>query len=210
MRRKKLYRKLVYDFPERLYCSESHPEDFLLWIQRLRKKKPLVLELGMGMGDFLLGQAKRHSDDFHLGVEIKPDRIYKAFEKSQNTQQENIAFLRHPIEKLSELKLPEVKTIYIFFPDPWPKKRHLSRRLTAENFLEYYRDILEPKGTLVFKTDDPLLAEFSQQSLKDARWDILEQSADYKTPPEDQTGYEKKFLTLGKPIFYLVARPPLS
>lgn len=208
MRRKKLYRRLVYEFPERIYDS-AHPEDFSAWLERLRKKKPLVLELGMGMGDFLLGLAQRSPDSFHLGVEIKPDRIYKAFEKSQKHEQENIAYLRHPIEKLSELKLPQVKTIYLFFPDPWPKKRHLSRRLTAEGFLEYYQHLLEPGGTLVFKTDDAALAEFSYQSFLDAGWSVVERVDDFQTPIEEQTGYEKKFLTLGKPIFYLLARRPL-
>ncbi len=107
------------------------------------------------------------------------------------------------------LKLPQVRIIYIFFPDPWPKKRHLSRRLTAENFLQYYQQLLEPKGSLLFKTDDPLLADFSYQSLQEARWDIIEKSDDYKTPLAEQTGFEKKFLVLGKPIFYLKAQPPL-
>jgi tRNA (guanine-N7-)-methyltransferase len=208
MRRKKLYRKLVHEFPEQIYSPGSHEEVFRDWIDRLRGGREIVLEVGTGAGDFLTYQAKQHPEYFFLGVEVKTDRTYRAYRKAQSEGVHNIAFLQTEANRLLEFDFPPVKTIYLLFSDPWPKKRHIIRRLTSEQYLPLYEKMLIPSGELIMKTDNQKLFEYSLESLKIHHWNIVEQDHQFKTPSEEQTAYEKRFLAESKPIYYLKARHP--
>jgi len=208
VRRKKLYRRLVHEFPEQIYSPGSHEEVFREWIDRLRDGKKVVLEIGTGAGDFLVCQAKTHPDLFFLGLEVKTDRVYRAYRTASAQGLKNIAFLQTEAQRLLEFDLPPLETIYLLFSDPWPKKRHIIRRLTSEQYLPMYEQLLVPSGRIIMKTDNQNLFEYSLESLKTHRWSILRKDNHFKTPLEEQTGYEKRFLAESKPIYYLEARHP--
>lgn len=207
MRRKKLYKQRVYQHPDLIYLAQNQDKPFSEWLQGLRGEKPLILELGMGTGDFLVSMAERNPHQFFLGVEVKADRIMKGFQKAGNNTLENIAFLRSSIEELQRLKVPEANSIFLLFPDPWPKKRHIRRRLVSPFFLDLYRTILKKNGQLIFKTDDELLFSYGLEQLEKKSWKINSLSRDYKTPNDLQTGYERRFKALRKQIFFLEACP---
>lgn len=209
MRRKILYRSLVYEYPEFIYAPGSHDESFRPWIDRLSSGKEIVLEIGTGMGDFLTSQAMKYPDVFFLGLEVKPDRVYKAYQKAENGRVKNIAFLQTDANRLLEFDLPPIRTIYLLFSDPWPKKRHIIRRLSSELYLPLYEKILISEGEVILKTDNETLFEYSLDSFRNHGWKITEIDRNFKTPPEEQTGYERRFLKESKPIFYLKARHPL-
>lgn len=210
MRRKRFFRKVVQECPERIFVSQNNSTSFRDWFNKLREDKPLVLELGIGTGDFLLEQAQSLPEQFFLGIEVKPDRMYRAYHKATERKLRNIAFLKTPIELLPEYHIPKVETLYVLFPDPWPKRRHSSRRLTSAFFLDIYQSFLRPSGSFILKTDDRLLFLYSLESLIDQGWQIIEQEHDYKTDPEFQTAYERKFLNKNKNIYYLEAKQPQS
>ena len=98
----------------------------------------------------------------------------------------------------------EIAKIYLNFSDPWPKDRHAKRRLTSVNFLERYNKILQPDGTLQFKTDNRPLFDFSLEQLRLAGWTADEATFDLHqngpAPDNIMTEYEEKFYNLGNPI----------
>ena len=121
MRKKRFFRRAVYEYPDRLFVPERNPKKFRKWLSDQIENRPLEVELGMGTGDFLITQALKRPDTFFLGVEIKPDRIYRAMEKAEQLGVENISFLQTPVEKLDEYDFPNIEKLYLFFSDPWPK-----------------------------------------------------------------------------------------
>lgn len=205
MRKKAYFKRIVHDHPDRIFVSQRSTSEFREWIDSLREDKPLILELGMGSGDFLVNEAKSNPDYFYLGVEIKEDRLYKAYRSANLLECGNIAFLQDAAENLLEYNLPLVETIYIFFPDPWPKNRHSRRRMTSGNFLSSYSSILSKNGCLRLKTDDQPLFQYSKKCLDDNKWKILEEQHHFATEMNSRTYYERLFLSENKPIFYLKA-----
>ena len=192
-------------FPERIYVSDREAKHFKNWLNGLRLKKPVILELGIGTGDFLLNQARCNPDYFFLGVEVKKDRIYKAFKKTQDEGVENICFLQTTVQKLLEYKIPKVERIYLFFPDPWPKDRHYKRRMVHNDFLAIYKQILKSSGEFIFKTDHENLFEYAKKSFPESGWKLIDVKGEYNSPLAEQTAYEKKFLAAGKSICFLKA-----
>lgn len=208
MRKKKQYKQWVYQHPEKIYLHQSNPDSFEDWLHRNLQDRPLMGELGMGTGDFLVSMAKRHPEKFFIGIEVKADRVMKAFRKSQLHGIANIAFLRTGIEKLDQYAFPKMEKIFLFFPDPWPKKRHLERRLTQAPYLRQYQNMLAKNAALIFKTDDENLFSSTLEIMEKERWKVLRLEGNYRTEEDGQTAYERRFIAQGKGIFYLEASPP--
>lgn len=201
MRKKKLFKILVHQFLEKLYTAEKPEREFPAWLSAVRKDRPLVMELGMGTGDFLNAMAEKNPEQFFLGIEIKPDRITKACQKSEQKKLSNIAFLQAKIEKLSRYRIPKAEQLYILFPDPWPKKRHIDRRLTSLSHLKSYMDWLSPHAEVIFKTDDKALFDYTKENVQAVGWTFTERNAGIIT----HTAYEKRFVISGKRIYTLAA-----
>ncbi len=210
MRRKTYFKAVVHQQPWRLFSSRRHPGEFREWIDGLRKGRPLVLEMGIGTGDYLFNRALADPDRFYLGIEVKTDRIYQAYQKAEAVKLENIAYLQSDVEFLMDYKLPELAEMITLFGDPWPKERHSDRRLTAPGHLQTYQKLLSADGELIIKTDHRDLYEFSQEMIEQEGWEILENDQDYQSPEQLQTGYERRFRALGMPIHYLRCRAPRS
>ena len=107
--------------------------------------------------------------------------------------------------------LGEVDRIYLNFSDPWPKDRHAKRRLTSQQFLERYDQILTPDGRLEFKTDNQDLFAFSLDEIDNSdiwhldafTWDLHNDAA--MNRGNIMTEYEEKFSSMGNPICKLIA-----
>ena len=109
-----------------------------------------------------------------------------------------------------------ISGIFLNFSDPWPKKRHIKRRLTSENFLKVYIGMLRSGGFVEFKTDHRELFDFSVESFKTfsregSKFILEEVNYDLhgKSKALDDiitTEYEKKFLSRGASIHFLRAR----
>ncbi len=210
MRKKRFFRRAVYEYPEQLYVPERDVYAFRSWIDKLRQGKSLVMEIGIGTGDFLVEYASQHPDSFFLGVEIKPDRIYRALEKARSRKITNIAFLQAPVQKLKSYNLPKCEKLIMLFPDPWPKERHENKRMTSPGFLKMYRSLLRKKGLFFFKTDNEALFRYSHETLKRTSWNISHFDENHQTELSLRTAYEKRYRDEGKPIYHLHAlQPPL-
>jgi tRNA (guanine-N7-)-methyltransferase len=118
--------------------------------------QPLEVELGSGDGSFLVNYAKLHPGRNFLGVERLLGRLRKLDRKSRRADLLNLRGLRIESAYLLEYLLPaqSVSALHIYFPDPWPKRKHRKNRLINARFTELARQILTPGGTVYLRTDD--------------------------------------------------------
>jgi len=116
---------------------------------------PLELDCGCGKGRFLLARAAAHPNVQFLGVDRMLVRIRKLDRKIQRAGLGNVKLLRmEAFYSLQQLLPPRrIRTVYIFFPDPWPKRRHHRRRLFNPAFLNVLWSRLQTGGTVQVATD---------------------------------------------------------
>jgi len=172
---------------------------------------PLVLELACGHGDYTLELARRFPQKNFIGVDIKGARIWRGARIAQEEGLRNVAFLRTRIEQLHLFFAEaEVDEIWITFPDPFPRKSKINRRLTAPNFRQQYRKLLSSKGVVHLKTDADSLFEFSIETLAEDDSVVVDYVDDniYAGPLPlaelaIKTFYERKHLADGKTIKYI-------
>lgn len=122
----------------------------------LEHHSSIVLEIGCGNGHFLTSYAKEYPSTQCIGIDLKKERIQKSLKKSKQQQLSNAFFLVAEANDFLEV-LPffvKLKSIFILFPDPWPKKRHHKNRLINEQFLEKLALKAHFQARLYFRTDD--------------------------------------------------------
>lgn len=175
---------------------------------------PAVLEIGAGTGLFCVAQAENARSTLHLAVDIKADRLQKGALTAMEKLLTNIRFLRARVEQLEEI-IPEhsLSTIWITFPDPFPKDRSSKHRLTHPDYLGLYEKLLKPGGKLHFKTDAVALFDWSLEQLAEEGWNICEISFNlHGSTIEDAakvaTTYEQRYVREGKKICYVEVEPP--
>lgn len=172
-------------------------------------KKPIVLELACGKGEYSLEMAKIFSDKNFIGVDRKADRLWCGATKAIGNDLSNVAFINGKIEFIEEyFAKDEISEVWITFPDPYLKKPN--RRLTSNVFLEKYAKFLQSNGSIHLKTDEPRLHDFTIAVLKSADHDILEETTDLYNSPlakraelQIATTYEKKHIADGDKVCYI-------
>ena len=137
------------------------------WAGKHFKNNNLItLELACGRGEYTLGLAERFPHRNFIGVDVKGARIWKGSSIALEANLTNAAFLRTKIEQIALFFAEnEVSEIWITFPDPFLKKGKENRRLTSPYFLNQYRKILHPNGTVNLKTDSDELYEFTLETI---------------------------------------------
>lgn len=139
---------LIYDLPtivERLDLRKLFP-----------KQQPLEIELGSGDASFLIEYAGRHPERNFIGVERLLGRMRKLDRKGRRAGMTNVHGVRIESGYFLEWLLPpqSADAIHVYFPDPWPKKKHARHRLINDGFPDLARAALAPGGTVYLRTDD--------------------------------------------------------
>ncbi len=118
--------------------------------------QPLEIELGAGDGSFLVRYAQMCSERNFLAVERLLGRLRKLDRKGRRASLANLALLRIEAAYFIEYLLPPhcAQALHIYFPDPWPKKKHRKHRLINARFPEVARQALAPMGIVYLRTDD--------------------------------------------------------
>ena len=116
---------------------------------------PKILEIGSGMGEVLTMLAHRHPENDYLAVEVHRPGVGSLIRQAVEAQLTNIRIIRHDVMEILRLQLREkcLDEIYIFFPDPWPKKRHHKRRLLTVEFVSLLASRMKSHGRLFILTD---------------------------------------------------------
>lgn len=178
------------------------------WNELFGNENPVHIEVGTGKGQFVLGMALQNPDINYIGIELFDSVIVSAIEKIvEANKPANLRLLKVNGEELEKyFAKGEISRVYLNFSDPWPKKRHAKRRLTHENFLKIYENILIENGEVHFKTDNRALFEFSLVSMNHYGMKLNDVSLDlHANEPEEnvRTEYEEKFSAKGQPIYRL-------
>jgi tRNA (guanine-N7-)-methyltransferase len=116
----------------------------------------LEVELGSGDGSFLVEYARRHPERNFIGVERLLGRIRKMERKGRRAGLANLRGVRIESSYFLEYLLPahSAAALHIYFPDPWPKRKHRRLRLVNERFPALACQALAPGGTVYLRTDD--------------------------------------------------------
>jgi tRNA (guanine-N7-)-methyltransferase len=139
---------LVFDLP-----SILKPIDLALLFPR---SQSLEVDLGCGDASFLVRFASLHPDRNFLGVERLLGRIRKLDRKGRRAGLHNLRGVRIESAYFLQYLLPPhaAAALHIYFPDPWPKRKHVRHRLVNERFPGLARQALAPGGTVYLRTDD--------------------------------------------------------
>ena len=123
---------------------------------------PTVLDIGFGDGSALLTLAANHPDRDYLGVEVHEPGIGHLLLQLQRAELDNVRIIPHDAVEVIAQMLPagKVDAVNLFFPDPWPKKRHHKRRIVQPGFVEGVARVLKPRGTFHIATDWADYAEY--------------------------------------------------
>lgn len=184
------------------------------WAKEMfRNDNPIVLELGCGKGEYTVAMARRNPDLNYIGVDIKGARIWYGATEAKENDLKNVAFLRTQIELIEHCFAPgEISEIWITFPDPQIKHERIKHRLTHPEFLDRYRKILSPGGTMHLKTDSEFLHGYTigilqalGYPIEKCFYDIDKQlrQGQEKILHEVQSHYEMLFRSKGKSITYI-------
>lgn len=164
------------------------------------EKRALEVEIGAGNGRFLISRAANYRDVNYLAIERMLGRVRRLDRRASKLGLDNIRVLRLEAFYTLYYLLPHhgVRTVYVFFPDPWPKRRHNSRRLFAPLFLDALWHTLELGGCVQVATDYlDYFAEIKKHLAADPRFEevpAMERTAD------EQTDFELLFRGQGLPV----------
>jgi tRNA (guanine-N7-)-methyltransferase len=129
------------------------------------RSAPRVLEIGFGAGEALLAFARAHPEYDCIGIEVHPPGVGHLLLGLERDGLTNVRVIAHDaIEVLARMLPPaSIDLVHIFFPDPWPKKRHHKRRLIQPAFLPLLRRVLKPQAHVRLATD---WEHYAQQMLE--------------------------------------------
>jgi tRNA (guanine-N7-)-methyltransferase len=175
---------------------------------------PLHVDLGCGDGSFLCELAQGHPDRNFLGTEKLVGRVAKICRKAASL--ENVRVLNVESSYAVRYLLPEtsVETIYLLFPDPWPKRRHHRRRIVTTDFLDSIHRALAARGVLRIATDQldyfekirGVAQNHSGFAMVDSNASPVEDAPRRAPTDLPLSKFEKKFRALRAPIYRLALR----
>jgi tRNA (guanine-N7-)-methyltransferase len=189
--------------------------------------RPFELEIGSGKGTFLVQQAELQPETNFLGIEWAKEFATYAADRIRRRQMSNIRMLCADATDFLHWRMPDaiVRTIHLYFSDPWPKKRHHKRRVVQDAFLEDAHRVLMPGGELRIVTDHVEYWAWMEEHF--ARWAATERRSDEATKGKDPkpfvrlpferpesagegevvgTNFERKYRREGRPFHAAILR----
>jgi tRNA (guanine-N7-)-methyltransferase len=199
-------------------CRMEIQADLLVELESILKRldlveifpasQPLEVELGCGDASFLAEYARRHPERNFIGVERLLGRIRKLDRKGRRAGLTNLRGVQIESSYFLQYLLPpgSASALHIYFPDPWPKKRHRKNRLINESFPQLAGAALAPGGEVYLRTDDE--DYFAQMT------GVFGASSEFRridTPPELAgllTDFEREFRARGISTLRAAYRTP--
>lgn len=175
------------------------------------RRAPRVVEIGFGNGEALVELAASHPELDFLGIEVHPPGVGHCLLAIAARDLTNVRLSRHDAIEVLQGQIPEstLDEVLLYFPDPWPKKRHHKRRIVRPEFITLVATRLRCAGVLRLATDWAPYAEAMTEVLE--RCDVLENVADsnrYVERPASRplTRFERRGQRLGHEVFDLAYR----
>lgn len=141
--------------------------------QLFNRSAPKVMDIGTGMGDTTISLAKRNPENDYLAVEVHRPGVGSLLRQIVLNNLTNVRVSNHDVVEVLQHQIPEnsLDLVCIFFPDPWPKKRHHKRRLINQSFLQILKRRLKANARIFIATD---WADYADHIL-----DVFNQTQDY-------------------------------
>jgi len=195
-------------------CDELLPRygvpfapQLLDFAQVFGRTAPVVLEIGFGMGETTAAIATARPEIDFLAVEVHLPGVGALLRRIEAGKLTNVRIVRHDAVEVVDRMIPlaSLAGIHVYFPDPWPKKRHHKRRLLTREFVRELAERLAIGGYLHAATDWEPYAEEMLATL-DAEPLLRNRTAGYAPRPawRPQTKFELRGIKLGHPVFDLV------
>ena len=190
---------------DQIEISMSDLNDRIDWTELFGNMNPVEIEIGCGKGRFIINSAMKYPDINYVGIEraLRYFRFVK--ERSAKRNLTNIRVLQDDAGYFIERFVPDhsVTAYHIYFPDPWPKKRHRKRRLFKQDFLGHIERTLISRGTVDIATDyveyyEEMIALIEASDVLNKMEDIPER---VKSLGEIRTNFETKYVAEGRPIY---------
>ncbi len=159
---------------------------------------PVVVEIGSGMGESTAQIAQANPDNDYLAIEVHGPGVGSLLKRIGELGLNNLRVIRHDAVEMLEKMIPDrsLAGFHLFFPDPWPKKRHHKRRLVQPPFAALAARKLAPNGYFHAATDWPDYAEHMDAVL--SAEPALEKAKQGRNRPV--TRFERRGLRLGHPV----------
>jgi tRNA (guanine-N7-)-methyltransferase len=175
------------------------------------RRAPRVVEIGFGTGEALLADALSNPEHDHLGIEVHPPGVGRLLLAAAENHVTNLRVARDDAVEVLERWLPSASmaAVHLFFPDPWPKKRHHKRRIVQPGFVDQVARVLETGGVFRLATDWQPYAEHMRAVLDPHRAFVnLGGTAGFVERPASrpQTRFELRGRQLGHAVWDLAFR----
>lgn len=147
--------QLAFDTLWSSYGIDIFPDTVLDFNKIFNRNAPTVLEIGFGKGEALIEMAKQKPHVNFVGVEVYKSGTGALFNTLKEQDIKNVRVILADVVPLLTNAIPahSLSQVYIYFPDPWPKKKHRKRRLLQTEFLDLIKRVLVPNGYIHFATD---------------------------------------------------------
>ncbi len=195
--------KFIVEDP-RLLDADERPQ----WQSQFGNCQPIKLEIGFGVGDFLIAMATREPRRNFVGIDFSQNGIRKLLARSKSLRLNNIRVVYGDArEKIPLLfRDGELAAVYVNFPDPWPKKRHFKRRLMKPALARLLAVKLTATGRVYLATDsEPYALEMREYFDAEPLLQNVNPAAGFFADRDHlpKTKYEKSFIYAGDKIHYL-------
>ena len=170
---------------------------------------PRILEIGFGMGETTAAIAQEHPENDYLGIEVHTPGVGSLLKRIADLHLANLRIIQHDaVEVVRHMIAPDaLDGVHVFFPDPWPKKRHHKRRLIQPAFVALLASRMK-RGARVHACTD--WEEYARQMLEvlAAEPALRNTAPGYASRPETrpETKFERRGLALGHRVWDLVFR----
>ena len=174
----------------------------------IHKSKKLFFEIGFGSGDIIYKQAKLNPENIYIGIEYYRKGIAQLIEKIETTKIENLKIFHGDARRvLANIPDEIFDEIWLFFPDPWPKKRHSKRRFIQLEMIELLHRKIKQGGKLLISSDDKNYIAWTLSLIfmrNFFNW-LSDEPSDWKHPNNDYFGskYEKKGIKSDREPYFL-------
>lgn len=172
--------------------------------QEFGNDNPVELEIGIGKGLFLQHAAQEHPDRNFVGIEIRRKYLNVAKARIEKRPLANARLVcGEAFEFMEQFLRPDsLSVIHVYFPDPWPKKRHHRRRLFSPDFMAEVNRVLLPGGQLLIATDHYDYWTWITEVLQEQTYlRPCEREPEKPAGADGLTNYEIKYKREGRPIY---------
>jgi tRNA (guanine-N7-)-methyltransferase len=179
---------------------KSDPRFFTIDLPKIfARRAPVEIEIGAGKGEFIIERAAEFPDRDFIAVELSGTITHVLAVRCGRAGLKNLRVARMDARTLVNLMLPDasIAAFHIYFPDPWPKERHVKHRLFTPTLAASLYRTVEP-GALAFVATDVRSYAGEIFPMMEAAGFIR---AVEPAPGAERTGFARKYVTAGKPVF---------